>query len=135
MRVWLTRGILIGFVLTSVANVMMAAAQGDPEAAKLKNPVASGPESLASGKATFTRFCASCHGINAEGGLGNDITPPAPDLTDREWSHGSTDGEIFGVIKNGVPPDLNMEPWGDRLKEAEIWNIVNYLRSLAKEKK
>ena len=134
MRVWLSRGIVIGFVLASV-NVMMAAAQGNPEAARLKNPVASGPESLASGKATFTRFCASCHGINAEGGLGNDITPPAPDLTDREWSHGSTDGEIFGVIKNGVPPDFNMEPWGERLKEAEIWNIVNYLSSLAKEKK
>jgi len=107
-------------------------AQGNPEAAKLKNPVAAAPESIAAGKATYTRYCAVCHGINAKGGSGSDISAPAPDLTDAEWKRGSTDGEIFDVIKNGVPPDLNMEPWGDRIKDAEIWNLVNYIRSLAK---
>jgi mono/diheme cytochrome c family protein len=113
----------------------LAAAQGNPEAAKVKNPVGAAPDSLAAGRVTYTRFCASCHGINAEGGSGSDISPPAPDLTDQEWKHGATDGEIFSVIKNGVPPELNMEPWGDRIKDPEIWNIVNYLRSLAKAKK
>jgi mono/diheme cytochrome c family protein len=67
------------------------------------------------------------------GGSGSDISPPAPDLTDKEWKRGSTDGEIFSVIKNGVPPDLSMEPWGDRIKDPKIWNVVNYLRSLAKK--
>jgi mono/diheme cytochrome c family protein len=33
-----------------------------------------------------------------------------------------------------VPPELNMEPWGDRINDANIWNVVNYLRSLAKKK-
>jgi mono/diheme cytochrome c family protein len=37
------------------------------------------------------------------------------------------------VIKNGVPPDLAMEPWGDRIKDPDIWNVVNYIRSLAKK--
>jgi hypothetical protein len=32
------------------------------------------------------------------------------------WRH---DGEIFSVIKNGVPPDLAMEPWGDRIKDPD----------------
>ena len=41
--------------------------------------------------------------------------------------------EIFSVIKNGVPPDLAMEPWGDRIKDPDIWNVVNYIRSLAKK--
>jgi copper transport protein len=109
-------------------------AQGNPEAAKVKNPVAVTPESLAAGKQVFQRYCASCHGLNAEGGSGSDISPPAPDLTDSEWKRGSTDGEIFDVIKNGVPPELNMEPWGDRITDPNIWNVVNYLRSLAKNK-
>jgi cbb3-type cytochrome c oxidase subunit III len=109
-------------------------AQGNPEAAKIKNPVASTPESIAAGKATFQRYCAVCHGTTAEGGSGSDISPPAPNLTDDEWQHGSTDGEVFSVIKNGVPPDLNMEPWGDRIKEEDIWKVVNYVRSLAKKK-
>ena len=110
-----------------------AIAQANPEAAKVKNPVASTPESIDAGKATYRRYCASCHGINAEGGSGSDIGAPPPDLTDTDWKHGSTDGEIFYVIKNGVPPDLNMEPWGDRIKDPDIWNVVNFVKSLAKK--
>ena len=110
-----------------------APAAQNPEAAKMKNPVEATPESVAGGKALFTRNCAPCHGINATGGSGNDISPPSPDLTDAEWQHGSTDGEIFTNIKEGIPPDLNMGPFGDRLKEPDIWNVVNYVRSWAKK--
>ena len=124
------------FVVLSAAFVTALAldAQGNPEAAKLKNPVAATSESVAAGKQVYTRYCAVCHGTTAEGGSGSDISPPAPDLTDAEWKRGGTDGEIFSVIKNGVPPDLNMEPWGDRIKDPDIWNVVNYVRSLAKKK-
>lgn len=108
-------------------------AQGNPEAARLVNPVSATPESIAAGKQLYTRYCAVCHGVTAEGGSGSDISPPAPDLTDVEWKRGSTDGEIFSVIKNGVPPDLAMEPWGDRIMDLDIWNLVNYVRSLAKK--
>ena len=48
--------------------------------------------------------------------------------------HGSTDGEIFNNIKNGVAPDFNMIPWKDKLKDPDVWNVVNYLRSIAKKK-
>jgi cytochrome c oxidase cbb3-type subunit 3 len=107
-------------------------AQGNPEAAKLKNPEAATPESMAAGKQLYTRNCAACHGINATGGTGNDIAPPAPDLTDAEWMHGESEGEIFYVIKNGIPPDLNMPAWSDRMKDPDIWNVVAYLKSLKK---
>ena len=117
----------------ATAIVAAAAAQGNPEAAKVVNPVSPSAESVAEGKRVYQRYCASCHGSNAEGGAGNDLIPAAPDLTDKEWKHGATDGEIFSVIKNGVPPDLNMVPFADQLKDTEIWNVVNYLRSLAKK--
>ena len=109
------------------------AAQGNAEAAKMKNPVAVAPESVAAGKALYAKNCSPCHGVNATGGSGNDLIGPAPDLTDAEWQHGSTDGEIFTNIKDGIPPDLSMGPWGDRLKDTDIWNIVNFLRSIAKK--
>jgi mono/diheme cytochrome c family protein len=108
-------------------------AQVNPEAAKVKNPIASTPESIAAGKKAYAR-CASCHGINGEGGPGNDLIPAAPSLVDDQWDHGSTDGEIFDNIKNGVPPDFNMVPFKDQLKDEEIWNLVNYIRSIAKKK-
>ncbi len=133
MRKSFLRIVVIGVLLAVVTSIVIMA-QGNPEAAKVKNPVAASPESLAAGKQIYTRYCATCHGINGQGGSGNDISPPAPNLTDDEWKRGSTDGEIFFVIKNGVQPDLFMEPWGDRIKDEDIWNIVNYVRSLAKKK-
>ena len=132
MRTFFLRALLIGMLLATLAGRMAMMAQGNPEAARIKNPVAASAGSIAAGKQVYQRYCATCHGTNAEGGSGSDISPPAPDLTDSEWKHGSTDGEIFSVIKNGVPPDLSMEPWGDRIKDTDIWNVVNYVRSLAK---
>ena len=114
-------------------TVAAHAAQSNAEAAKLKNPVAAAPESVAAGKALYAKNCSPCHGVNATGGSGNDLIGPAPDLTDAEWQHGGTDGEIFTNIKDGIPPDLSMGPWGDRLKDTDIWNIVNFLRSIAKK--
>jgi cytochrome c oxidase cbb3-type subunit 3 len=125
----ITAAVALGAAVAST----IATAQGNPDAAKMTNPVTATPESIASGKQTYTRYCAVCHGVNAEGGSGSDISPPAPDLTDTDWKRGSSDGEIFTVIKNGVPPDLAMEPWGDRIKDPEIWNVVNYVRSIAKK--
>ena len=129
----LVRTIIAALALACLGRIVTVA-QGNPEAAKVKNPVAATPESVAAGKQIFTRNCATCHGINAEGGPGNDLIPPAPDLTDDKWDHGSTDGEIFDVIKNGVAPDFNMIPWKDKLKDPDVWNVVNYLRSIAKKK-
>ena len=130
MGTFLGRAFFVGML---VAASIVTRAQGNPEAAKIKNPVAATPESIAAGRQVYTRYCRSCHGVNAEGGSGSDISPPAPDLTDSEWKRGSTDGEIFDVIKNGVPPELSMEPWGDRIKDPDIWNVVNFVRSLAKK--
>jgi aldose sugar dehydrogenase len=126
---------LVAFAVASLVTGITAVtiAQGNPDAARVKNPVAATTESVSEGKRIYQRHCASCHGSNAEGGLGNDLIPAAPDLTDKEWKHGATDGEIFSVIKNGVPPDLNMIPFGDQINDIDIWNVVNYLRSAEKK--
>jgi cbb3-type cytochrome c oxidase subunit III len=122
----------VGLLMAACA-VPQLGAQGNPEAAKVQNTVATSPASIAAGKQSFVRYCANCHGLNAEGGPGNDLTPPAPDLTGKNWKHGSTDGEIFNTIKNGVAPDFNMGAFGEQLKDEDIWNVVNYVRSLAKK--
>jgi mono/diheme cytochrome c family protein len=121
-------------VLLLNAAGVVGAWQGSPGAAQTKNPVASTPESVAAGRQIYVRRCASCHAASGEGGPGNDLIPAAPSLVDDQWDHGSTDGEIFDSIKNGVAPDFNMVPFKDTLKDDEIWNVVNYLRSIAKKK-
>ena len=107
----------------------------NPEARKLKNPVAATPKSTKAGEQTFQRFCAPCHGKDAKG---DGPTAPKdshpPNLTDDVWTHGSTDGEIFAVVSDGAGPKSEMKSFKSKLTPDEIWNVVNYLRSLPKGK-
>jgi len=119
-------------VLVFACGRGLVMAQGNADAGKLKNPVAATAESIAAGQQLYLRNCASCHGRNGQGGPGNDLIPAAPSLLGDSWSHGSTDGEIFTNIKNGVGPDFNMVPFKDKLKDDEIWTVVNYIRSIKK---
>ena len=118
--------------VTAMACLGGVVARGQSTA--LKNPVTATAESIAAGKQIYTRRCASCHGIGGEGGPGNDLIPAAPDLTDATWDHGGSDGDIFTSVKDGIGPDFNMTPFKDMLKDEEIWNVVNYVRSLAKRR-
>jgi mono/diheme cytochrome c family protein len=111
-------------------------------AAALKNPIPATPGSLSAGKSAYDANCAGCHGNMAQGaekaGLVISIIQEQggkqpPDLTDDKWDHGSTDGEIYTVIKKGVPPTM-MAGWDGRLPDADIWNIVNYLRAVPANK-
>ena len=53
-----------------------------------------------------------------------------PDLTDDQWDYASSDGEIYSVIKKGMPPTM-MAPWDGRIPDQDIWSIVHYVRTLA----
>ena len=50
-----------------VAMTVSASAQGNAEAAKLKNPVKSAPASIAAGKVAYGKYCKFCHGEDAKG--------------------------------------------------------------------
>ena len=111
-------------------------------ATNLKNPVASTLDSIAAGKRAYDANCAACHGNLAQGAVRAGMTisiieeqkgKQPPDLTDAQWDHGSTDGDIFAAIKRGLPPTM-MAGYDGRIPDDDIWNIVNYLRSLAPQK-
>jgi len=104
---------------------------GNAEAKKMKNPVESNAASIAAGKAAYSRNCRFCHGTEAKGNgpMAPEGTHPS-DLTDAKWDRGSTDGEIFAVIRDGAGPKFDMKGYKSKLSETDIWNVVNYLRSL-----
>ncbi|MCC7043884.1 MAG: PQQ-dependent sugar dehydrogenase [Acidobacteria bacterium] len=107
-------------------------------AATLMNPVAATPASVEAGRKYYEGNCAACHGNAAQGavraGLALSIIEEQngrqpPDLTDDRWDHGSSDGEIFTVIKRGLPPTM-MPGFEGGIPDNDIWSVVNYLRSL-----
>ncbi len=128
-------------VATSIlfAQEHPAAPHGHPEAQKLQNPVAAAPASIAAGARAYAKFCANCHGTSGRGngrlaaGVAMYGSRPS-DLTDDAWQHGSTDGEIFVVIRDGIGPEFQMDAFKNRLSDEEIWNVVNYVKSLAIKK-
>ena len=103
------------------------------DAAKAPNPVKSTPESLARAKKWWTLDCAMCHGKDGtgKGETAQDMKLTIADLTDPATLKDRTDGELFYIIKNG---HQDMPPEGPRVKTEENWDLVNYVRSLAKKK-
>lgn len=103
------------------------------EAARQANPVKATPESIAAGKKWYGYDCAMCHGKDGtgKGDVGSEMKLKVSDLSDPASLKDRTDGELFYIIKNG---EGEMPPEGDRLKSNELWNLVNYVRSLAKKK-
>lgn len=78
--------------------------------------------SLAKGKDIFTKNCVACHGPNAEGLIG-------PNLTDQYWINGGRFGDIVNVINVGVPAK-GMIPWDKTLTAEQIRQVASYIVSL-----
>ena len=125
---------LISVLVCAWVAVAIAQNPGGSEAGKkMKNPVPATPESVAAGKALFQKNCRFCHGAEGKGNgpMAPEGTHPS-DLTDAKWDRGSTDGEIFLVIREGAGPKFDMKGFKSKLSEPDTWNIVNYVRSLGK---
>jgi cytochrome c len=101
------------------------------DAAKQPNPVKSSPESLDRAQKSWTMDCSMCHGKDGDGkgSLATDMKLKIAPLTDPNTLKDRTDGELFYLIKNGYQ---DMPPEGERVKLQENWDLVNYVRSLAK---
>ena len=108
------------------------------DADKTKNPTTATPESIAKGKELYLEQqkgnCVFCHG---ETGAGNEANAarlrrkPA-DISNKERMTAMTDGELFWKISKGI---TGIMPAGERrMSEEERWHVVNYIRTLAKDK-
>jgi len=98
------------------------------DAAKRKNPVAADAASIARGKKLFQVNCASCHGAQGKGDgqAGRALKPKPADLAAMAGQH--PDGDFAWKIANGRSP---MPAWKGALSEAQIWDTVNFIQSLA----
>ena len=119
-------------VILASASTPIVAAESSTEVGIQDNPIATSEESVTAGRTIYGRFCRSCHGQRADG-RGRAAPPgsrPA-NLIDAEWDYGSSDAEIFNVLKEGIPPKYDMDAWEGRISDDDMWNVINYLRDLA----
>ena len=79
-------------------------------------------DAITEGATIYARNCVVCHGANAEGGIG-------PNLTDQYWIHGGSISDIFSVIKYGVQ-EKGMIPWQTSLTPSQMQNVASYIYTL-----
>ncbi|GAB3543906.1 cbb3-type cytochrome c oxidase N-terminal domain-containing protein [Spirosoma fluminis] len=77
---------------------------------------------IEAGKVLFIQYCTACHGQNAEGKVG-------PNLTDEYWLHGGTVKAIYHTITEGVP-EKGMISWKKQLNPLQIQQVSSYVLSL-----
>ena len=80
------------------------------------------PAALSEGKEIFQKDCVTCHGQNAQGVVG-------PNLTDDYWINGGGIKNIFRTITNGVPAK-GMISWQTQLDPKKIQTVASYVMSL-----
>ena len=110
-----------------------APAQPEPPAA----PAATGPGNAAAGAPLYATFCASCHGPkgNGDGPVSAGLNPKPAKHSDTAYMKTLSDEHVFKVIKEGgqaVGKSPMMTPWGGTLSDAQIRDLVAFVRSLAK---
>jgi mono/diheme cytochrome c family protein len=111
------------------------AAHVHPEAAKLANPVQSTAASIAAGRTLFEKNCVSCHGATGagDGKSAAQMNPKPSNLLDATWKHGSSDGEIYTLIRDGSK-NTSMKGFAGKMSAQELWSVVNYVKSLSTTK-
>ncbi len=102
-----------------------------PASAKsLKNPDTGDKSSIKRGKGFYKSYCVVCHGETGEGdGPGSKALEKKPANHTSSDVQKQTDGEIYWKISEGRG---NMVGWKNILKEQDRWDLVNFVRTLAK---
>lgn len=95
------------------------------------------PEQIERGRQVYEKNCLECHGTEGRGQPGdwrvkgaNGMYPPPPlDDSAHAWHHPTA--VLKQRIREGSPPGVgDMPAWQGKLSEAEINDVVVYIKSL-----
>lgn len=97
-------------------------------------------ETMVEGRVIYELHCAACHGAGLEGQpdwkspLPSGRLPAPPhDASGHTWHH--ADDVLFRIVKEGTAAivggsyESDMPGFGDVLSDAEIWAVLDYIKS------
>ena len=92
--------------------------------AALRNPFQS-EDDVSKGAKLFQPYCAPCHGADATGDSG-------PDLTTGVFGAGSGDLRLFRVVTDGIPETAMTK---SNLEPRQAWQVIAFLRPLVQRRR
>jgi mono/diheme cytochrome c family protein len=113
-----------------------AAQPAAPGAATGTPAVVAGSGDPARGAVQYAQYCATCHGPKGcgDGPLSATLDPKPAKHCDGNLMNPLEDEFLFRVVKLGgaaVGKSPLMAPWGGTLSDAQIWDVVAFVRTLA----
>jgi mono/diheme cytochrome c family protein len=129
------------FFTALIGSALIAVSVEEPESkekwvapaaeARKKNPVSVNDSSLALGQKIYLQRCVGCHGKTGKGDGPDaaDLGIHPAKLSDPAVQQ-QTDGELFWKVTVGKKP---MPSYRSRLSPTDRWNVINYLRTLARK--
>jgi putative heme-binding domain-containing protein len=115
--------VLIVFVVAAASLAAQDVYLKIPVEPPTKNPLEGNADAITAGMGAFRVRCADCHGMDARGIRGPDIT--------QVWAKGRTDAALFRTIRTGVPnTEMPAHP-APRTSDTDIWRILAYLKTIA----
>lgn len=105
----------------------------DARYASKRSPLAPSAQDLESGERLYRQNCAACHGTrgHGDGEAGAQLRPRPANVAAFAKMPMATDGYLLWTIaEGGAPVGSAMPPFKGLLSEAQIWQIIAYLRRL-----
>ncbi|MEQ1869647.1 MAG: c-type cytochrome [Vicinamibacterales bacterium] len=115
MRITIAGTLMAGGLIVCSLTIVRAQAP-----APTTNPFAGNAEAAQTGMGLFRARCADCHGMDARGVRGPDLT--------QVWASGRSDEGLFRTVRQGVP---GTEMPAARGTDDEIWKLLAYVKTLA----
>jgi putative heme-binding domain-containing protein len=100
--------------LLCVAAPLAAAAQTGA------NPFEADAAAARAGSVMYATRCADCHGADAKGARGPDLT--------LLWANGVADARIFATVRSGIEGSIMVPSFAP---DEEIWAVLAYLKSIS----
>jgi cytochrome c oxidase cbb3-type subunit III len=113
--------IALGLGPARVGHAQDRSVRAEPRPAK--NPLEGNAQAISNGKAMFRNRCAGCHGPDARGYLGPDLT--------GYWAAGGADDRMFDIVRRGVPGTEMTGADPARVLDKDIWQILAFVRTLS----
>lgn len=92
------------------------------------------------GEVIYQKRCVWCHGVDGDGlgAAGDYLNPPPRSFEDGQYKIKTTqfedlvptDENLFRMVKDGMPGTA-MPGWSQLLKDQEIWDVVQYIKTFA----
>jgi cytochrome c oxidase cbb3-type subunit 3 len=109
------------WALPAVASLwVLSGAFADAQDRPTKNPREGDQQAIRNGTALYRIRCSGCHGMDATGLRGPDLTSVI--------ASGVTDDQFFQYVRKGVP---GTEMTASNAPDDEIWQTLAYLRTLS----